>query len=299
MSSKEQNLPIEEEKQVIEEKSSEEEKPAEMPDPDKTLAEQVSQNEIEMYNRNRQHIEAIEEEIRLTQELVAKKEDIALLANEYNPNISSKYHEKAKELAQTYSHLRKIRGDGNCFYRAVLTAELERCVEDREELQRFTELCKKWKETLLRLGFPELTTGDFCEAMETMLESIRDGTKNLEFLIDDLRNEEIANYYVAFTRLITSGYLRENSELYSGFIEGGRTLDQFCRDEVEPMWKDCDHLSIIALVNSIDVPIRIEYMDQTQAPNGGWHHDIIPKPDEEPKLHFLYRPGHYDILYKK
>lgn len=51
--------------------------------------------------------------------------------------------------------------------------------------------------------------------------------------------------------LITSGYLRENADLYSGFIEGGRTLEQYCQDEIEPMWKDCDHMSIIALVNAL------------------------------------------------
>ena len=56
--------------------------------------------------------------------------------------------------------------------------------------------------------------------------------------------------------------------------------------------------SFVALITaSLDVPIRIEYMDQTQAPNGGWHHDF-PE-DREPQLFFLYRPGHYDILYLK
>ncbi|KAF1593402.1 UNVERIFIED_CONTAM: Ubiquitin thioesterase otubain-like, partial [Eudyptes robustus] len=61
------------------------------------------------------------------------------------------------------------------------------------------------------------------------------------------------------------------------------------------MWKDADHIAVIALVNAIDVPIRIEYMDQTLAPNGGWHHDL-PE-DSTPVLFFLYRPGHYDVLY--
>lgn len=133
--------------------------------------------------------------------------------------------------------------------------------------------------------------------METLLTSIQNNTKSLDFLFDDLNNDGIANYYVAFLRLITSGYLRENEALYSGFIEGTRTLDQYCKDEVEPMWKDCDHISIIALINAIEVPIRIQYMDQSQAPNGGWHHDV-PE-DATPKLFFLYRPGHYDILYPR
>jgi ubiquitin thioesterase protein OTUB1 len=200
MSTEEANIQSSGGDPTITEPSVAEEKPAEPLDPTKTLAEQVTQNEMEMYHRTQQYIQEIEEEVRQTQKLAGEKNDISQLVSEYDPEISPKYHEKAEELATKYSHIRKIRGDGNCFYRAVLTAQLERCVENREELERFITLCKKWKETLFRLGFPELTTGDFCEAVETMLDSIKNGTKNLEFLLDDLNNDGIANYYVAFTR---------------------------------------------------------------------------------------------------
>lgn len=63
------------------------------------------------------------------------------------------------------------------------------------------------------------------------------------------------------------------------------------------MWKDADHISIIALVNAIEVPIRIEYMDQSTAPNGGWYYDL-PE-GEAPKMFFLYRPGHYELVYER
>ena len=39
------------------------EKPTEAPDPNKTLAEQVSQNELEMYRRTQDFISEIEEEV--------------------------------------------------------------------------------------------------------------------------------------------------------------------------------------------------------------------------------------------
>lgn len=62
--------------------------------------------------------------------------------------------------------------------------------------------------------------------MNTLLESIAKNEKSLDMLFDDLNQDSIANYYVAFMRLITSCFLRENKELYSEFIEGGRTLEQ-------------------------------------------------------------------------
>ena len=48
----------------------------------------------------------------------------------------------------------------------------------------------------------------------------------------------------------------------------------------------------------LEVSIRIEYMDRTVGPVGGYHHDFIVK-EKPPQLYFLYRPGHYDILYPR
>jgi ubiquitin thioesterase protein OTUB1 len=266
---------------------------------DQTLAQQLAESEQAMYEQSQQQIQEIEDEVRQTQALVGGKETIeAGLISAYDQATSPEYYQKALELSNRYSHIRKIRGDGNCFYRAVLTSVIERVLHNRDELEPLDVLCKGWRKRLMDQNFPELTTGDFCDAMETLLESIKENLKTNEVLMDDLNQDGIANYYVAFLRLITSGYLRENEAEYAGFIEGGRTLDQYCIDEIEPMWKDCDHLSIIALVNALKTSLRIEYMDRSQAPSGGWHHDFCAD-DSEPKLYMLFRPGHYDLLYKK
>jgi ubiquitin thioesterase protein OTUB1 len=266
---------------------------------DQTLAQQLAESEQAMYEQSQQQIQEIEDEVRQTQALVGQKETIEVgLISTYDKDTSPEYYQKALELSNRYSHIRKIRGDGNCFYRAVLTAVIERILNNRHELEPFTALCKSWRKRLLDLSFPELTTGDFCDSMETLCESIKENLKTNEVLMDDLNQDGIANYYVAFLRLITSGYLRENETEYAGFIEGGRTLDLYCIEEIEPMWKDCDHLSIIALVNALKTSLRIEYMDRSQAPSGGWHHDFSAD-GSEPKLYMLFRPGHYDLLYKK
>src|SRR4051812_21548436 len=39
-------------------------------------------------------------------------------------------------------------------------------------------------------------------------------------------------------------------------------------------------------------------MDRTLAPDGRWSYDLQMDGVGEPRLFFLYRPGHYDILYK-
>jgi len=63
------------------------------------------------------------------------------------------------------------------------------------------------------------------------------------------------------------------------------------------MFKECDHLTIQAACKALGLALRIEYMDQTEAPAGGWNHDFVEE-GQEPKLFFLYRHDHYDILYK-
>lgn len=60
------------------------------------------------------------------------------------------------------------------------------------------------------------------------------------------------------------------------------------------MGKESDHVHIISLTSTTQVPVRIEYMDRGTA-SSITHHDF---PDgSNPQLYLLYRPGHYDILY--
>ena len=62
------------------------------------------------------------------------------------------------------------------------------------------------------------------------------------------------------------------------------------------MYKESDHIHISALTAAVGVNVRVQYMDRGE---GGQvnHHDF---PDgAHPRIHLLYRPGHYDILYPK
>uniref|UniRef100_A0A0N4Z0Z5 ubiquitinyl hydrolase 1 n=1 Tax=Parastrongyloides trichosuri TaxID=131310 RepID=A0A0N4Z0Z5_PARTI len=263
----------------------------------KTLQEQLEENEHLLYEQSRIFSLQIEDEVRNNQDLIGPKSDITTLVQAYAPETSPEYSKKALQLSNIYTNVRRVRGDGNCFYRSILTALLEKCLNDDNLLLQFQNLSREWRDKFFAMGFPELTTSDFCDSIDELLKNIADKKYDNNSLMVTLGDENIANYYVAYMRILTSAFLKENKALYEGFIEGGRTMDQFCLDEVEPMWKECDHISIIALVNALKVNIRIEYMDQSHSPEGGIHYDICGT-DGEPFLFFLYRPGHYDILYK-
>ena len=54
-----------------------------------------------------------------------------------------------------------------------------------------------------------------------------------------------SNYIVMFLRFLTSACLQANAELYSCYLEEGKTIEQFRRTEVEPLDIDADNVKII------------------------------------------------------
>ncbi|PKU79572.1 Ubiquitin thioesterase otubain-like [Dendrobium catenatum] len=92
--------------------------------------------------------------------------------------------------------------------------------------------------------------------------------------------------------MVTSNEICKRQNHFEQSIQGlscdnAMTVQKFCEIEVEPMDKDVDNVQIIALVDALGVPIRIEYLQDSASPL------------EEPYITLLYRPGHYDILYTK
>lgn len=60
------------------------------------------------------------------------------------------------------------------------------------------------------------------------------------------------------------------------------------------MFKESDHIHIIAMSTALGTGVRVKYMDR------GAEKEVIAHDFPEnatPSVHLLYRPGHYDILY--
>jgi ubiquitin thioesterase protein OTUB1 len=75
------------------------------------------------------------------------------------------------------------------------------------------------------------------------------------------------------------------------------------------MGEESDHVHIIALSDALGVPIRVVHLDGSVGDGGknvevNFHDFVPPSPGDEdekvePYVVLLYRPGHYDILYRK
>ncbi|KAK6180862.1 hypothetical protein SNE40_008838 [Patella caerulea] len=200
---------------------------------------------------------------------------------------------KIDDLKGRYKHMRKTRGDGNCFFRAFGFAYLEQLLNNNTDFPRFKEIASKSKDELVALGFPQFTIEDFHETFMEVIEKVEKKCTNEEFY-QLYTDQGISDYFVVYLRLIVSGHLQKEEDFFIHFVEGGRTVKEFCNQEVEPMHKESDHIHITALTAALGVNIRVEYMDRGDTPKCN-QHDF---PDgSRPSVYLLYRPSHYDILY--
>ncbi|XP_026072217.1 ubiquitin thioesterase OTUB1 isoform X2 [Carassius auratus] len=225
--------------------------------------------------------------------LVSDRQDLNVLQGEYAAEDTI-YQLKIKDLHKKYTHIRKTRPDGNCFYRAFGFAHLESLLDDGKELQRFKAVAAKSKLDLVNQGFTEFTIEDFHNTFMDLIE-LCEKQQSLGELLTSFNDQSVSDYIVVYLRLLTSGYLQREHVFFQHFIEGGRSVKEFCQQEVEPMSKESDHIHIIALAQALNVPILVEYMDRGEG--GTVNHHIFPE-GSEPRIFLLYRPGHYDILYK-
>lgn len=226
-------------------------------------------------------------------------------------------------LSLEFSGVRRVRGDGNCFYRAFLFSYLENVVtglngkddtvvtKSYVELQRFKGIVQESPSDLVAMGYSEVAFETFFDVFVDLLDRVSsmDSVDDLVAEFSDGEDGEgQSDYYVWYMRLLTACRLKQNAERFTPFLDDGTaSMDDFCTRCVEPMKQECEHLQITALTEYLDVETHIHYLDGQPCPPGAQLtvHKFQEKehiPDTMfriIRLHLLYRPGHYDVLTKK
>jgi ubiquitin thioesterase protein OTUB1 len=267
----------------------------------------------------------IREESMADRLLVGPREPMAALEAEYASG-SPVFTAKVAALARGYDAVRRTRGDGNCFFRAFLFAYLEGLVarRDLEERDRVLRALESVRPTLLDAGYEELVLEAPLEMLIDMLRAIGSPTDPLTLptLESNARSEDVSNYLVFFLRMVTAAEVRRRADFFAPFVMGMSDLDveSFCRSCVDPMGEEADHVQVVALSDALGIPLRVAYLDRSVHPGGGSGggaqggngseggeevavdmHDFVPETvslvEKAPRVHLLYRPGHYDILY--
>ena len=249
---------------------------------------------IEMYNQ-------IMNQIELESPLISDLLSSSTLVKEYQDNLD--YKDSIKIIADKYQSFRKIRRDGNCFYRGFIYRIFEYISirQNNELYQKFIRKIEEAKDiakknnkllTILNESY-NLFLGEFCSCYNSLLDSNMSCRDYLDKLFHS-NNKEKCNYLVLFIRYCIAEYIRENKILYEAYIEGD--LENWIIKEVEPIDKEADQVLIMACVNLFDIGVKIEYLNKVR-------NQVIKYPegakDEDIFIVFLYSPGHYDLLYDK
>ncbi|ALC43859.1 CG4968 [Drosophila busckii] len=240
----------------------------------------------------------IEKEIIDSTPLVSEQMPVTCLTSEYNGDAV--FTAKIQDLSGKYKFIRRTRPDGNCFFRAFAYAYLEYLVTHSAAYESFFKLAEASKDKLITLGFPSFTLedfhGTFMDVVRRVSPSNTGGSDKVKNDLHVVFNEQgYSDYVIVYLRLITSGKLQEDAEFYQHFIEGDLSIEDFRHQEVEPMFKESDHIHIIALCAALGVGVRVEYLDRGEGTVNA--HDFPEGAD--PMVYLIYRPGHYDILYPK
>lgn len=234
---------------------------------------------------------------------------------------------KLRQLQGRYRSMRRVRGDGNCFYRSFLFRYLEHLVAKLDEANDAVAAriaaapddaaaaavaldCPEWtavkakiresKQRLLRVGYTEIAIDLFWEVFVKLLDELP--TRSARALEELFRDETAeSGYLIWYCRALAAAFIKEDPERFLPFILGSNhaEVNSFCTAEVEPMDRECEQVQIIALTEMLQIPVRIEYLDGRPLADGEHLTQLCFPEGVESQIVLLYRPGHYDILYPK
>ncbi|KAG0366592.1 OTU domain, ubiquitin aldehyde binding [Gamsiella multidivaricata] len=245
-------------------------------------------------------MQAIKDEEANAHPLVDNAVDLTELGKEYE-NGSAAFRNKIMNLADTHDRMRRSRGDGNCFYRAFAFAWFERVMlaKHKPELHANAILAiEESKDLLLAAQFELLAFEDFYQVTLETLQNLVHFTP--EQLLATFQNDEVSNSIVMYFRLVASAYLKTHQDDYAPFLEFGQTMEEYCSMHVEAMGRESEEMMLIALTKATHVSVEVAYLSGNESAD---EVNFLPfLPDTAPympPLVLLYRPGHYDILYRK
>ncbi|XP_072895283.1 ubiquitin thioesterase OTUB2-like isoform X1 [Hemitrygon akajei] len=228
--------------------------------------------------------------------IVSDRSEIQALGDEHPEDRI--YQQKVQDISKKYAFFRRTLGDGNCFYRALSFAYLESMLGNNKGIKKLRQNLIQSREDLLAAGFAEKTfENSFSTVLWFQFLDVIDLVEtdgSVSQLLAVFNDRAASDHLVQYLRLLTSAYLQKQSGFFEFFLEGGISIKDFCAQEVEPMAVESDHIHITALTQALDISIQVEYMDKTDSEV---NHHIFPE-GSKPLIYLLYKPGHYDILYK-
>jgi ubiquitin thioesterase protein OTUB1 len=224
------------------------------------------------------------------------------------------YVEKTITLPQQFSHYRPIRGDGNCGWRAIGYSYFEKLVETGNrsvidgEIARLNEFNSNYLTS--HGGFQYWD--DFAEAFIDLLTDVAnamslDLAAAYLLALDRWNDADLNNHLIYYLRMIAATHLKMNAATYDAFVSDSGGIANYCAANIEALHKEIEHVGVAALVDILLKPVnfalQVAYLDLSPgtAPNIYRFPEEANGQDESAfagVIFTLFRPTHYDILYR-
>ncbi|CAD7951115.1 unnamed protein product [Amoebophrya sp. A25] len=193
--------------------------------------------------------------------------------------------------------LRRCRRDGNCFYRSYLFGLFHGMCTDVAFRKRIRTLLDSSLAYCEAAGYDRFAIEEMHEELMEVLNGV---FKDVDTPVDVAEVEKLfqsddMNYPICFFRCLTSSFMKQNKDDFLPFLTMYTTIQAFCMSEVDPLWREADELQVQALCRYFEVPARIFYLDQSPGTACTIHELLFGQATS--RIDFLYRPGHYELLY--
>ena len=249
------------------------------------------------YEMSLEYENFLRQEVEQTTPLISEELPVSILLDDYKSN--QEYSYSVKQITDKYKYIRKVRRDGNCFYRSFIYRIFEYiCIKNNKNLyEHIVKKINESKELIKRNGYDWSFIEDFYNifylefhhcfnSIETKGVSVRDYLDNL------FSDKEKGNYLIYFIRFCIAAFLKENSFLYEVYVDGA--FENWVSSEVEAIDHEADQIQIMACVNYFDIGVKIEYLHPNK-------NEVMKFPEDKPEdqifITVLFTPGHYDLLY--
>ncbi|KAK5159123.1 hypothetical protein LTR04_005109 [Oleoguttula sp. CCFEE 6159] len=121
-------------------------------------------------------------------------------------------------------------------------------------------------------------------------------------LLHSFNDESIQNSIITHLKVLTAAWMKTHQDDYQPFLD--QTVDDYCAISLEPYVCEIDHIGISALsdvlIKPAGIALEILYLDRSPGAEVNTHRFDPLTEDGIPlsTMRLLYRPGHYDILYR-
>ncbi|KAI1104046.1 cysteine proteinase [Jackrogersella minutella] len=243
--------------------------------------------------------------------LVGDRRPSTIITEEY-AKADPIYVAKTLALPQTYSHYRPIQGDGNCGWRAIAFAYFEVLAQRRDMTQIQGELARltSMNSYIENVGghspwlFEDMVS-ETIDLFNAITTTISNGQDAMPLVMERFNTPDLSQSIVYHMRLLASSWLKGNYAQYEPWIAGG--VENYVQGTIMPIDREIDHVGVVllhdVLLKPASIILEIAYLDRSE----GVAVNVHRMPEEAngqdpaalgPMVYLLYRPGHYDILYR-